>query len=128
MEHRIEFDPNARILVGTISGTATLEGFRDYNDALAEHPNLSQCIGIISDGRSLDMSNFPSSDLRSMLGDALTHKEEWRGKARAFVASRDLEYGLARMYHLLGEERLTYRTHVCYTLEEARAWIANRES
>ena len=41
-----------------------------------------------------------------------------------FVVGRTLEYGLGRMFQILGEEELSYRTHVCYTLEEARAWIA----
>ena len=128
MQHHIEYDPEARILIGTISDTATLEGFRDYFDALDGHPDMSQCIGVISDGHSLDMSSFPGSDIRPMLADALTHNERWRGKARAMVVSRDMEYGMGRMYQIIGDEDLSYPTQLCYSLEEARAWIVNPES
>lgn len=128
MQHHIEYDPEANVLIGTTSGAATLEGVRNFAAAFAAHPDLPNCIGMISDHRSLDAESLSSADIRSVVDCVLTYNDEFRGKRYAHVVSRDLQYGLGRMFQILGEESFPFPMHVCRTLEEAGAWIASQET
>ena len=128
MQHHIEYDSETKVLVVTLSGTATVEGFHDYIDALAGHPDLSHCIGIISDLCKLDLKQLSSVDVRNLVEYVSGYAEKWSGMAGAIVVSQASDYGLSRMYEILGEERIGYRSHVFYALEEAKVWIKSGES
>lgn len=123
MKHQLMFDSESKILFGTTEGTATLEGFARYISELAGHPDLSSCVGIISDHRKLDTSPISSEEIGVMVRRAATHREKWLGKKHPIVVGEVAAFGLARMYEIVAEDKVGAQAYVCYTLEEARAWI-----
>jgi hypothetical protein len=127
MQHQIEYDADAKILIGTTLGPATVEGFLEYLDDVAGHPNLPHCVGLISDHRDLSSTPFTIHDVRIIVERARAHAEKWRDLLHPIVVSKAADFGMARMYEIEGDSSLGYRVHVCYTLEEARAVITGNE-
>jgi hypothetical protein len=128
MQHHIEFDPNEKVLIGTTSGMATAEGLRKFIDDLAEHPRSDECVGVIADHRNVSFSLFTADDARYIAHHVTSYADRSRGRPNPIVVSRAEDYGMARMYELLGDSGLGLQTHVCYNLEDAYAWITSGES
>ncbi len=124
MQHHIEYDSDAMVLVGTMSGKATVEGFHHYIDAVAQHANLPECTGIISDFRELGLGGFTSDVVRGIVERTCAHADRWRDVVHPFVVGNETQFGMTRMYEIMGGSKLGFRTHVCYTLEEAKKVIA----
>ena len=58
-----------------------------------------------------------------MLG-ASKSMERLPGSKTALVASQNAEYGLSRMYQLLGEfEGVSWDVEVCRSVDDAYAWL-----
>ena len=128
MNHRIEYDSQSRVLIGTTSGMATVAGLCDYLAELAEHPNLPDCVGIISDHRRLDFADLGYPDVSAVADCASGHADEWRDVRHPIVVRRHVDLGIPRLYEVVGGGSLGYRTQLCHTLDEAMAALLGSRS
>jgi hypothetical protein len=128
MQHQIEYDSRSKILIGTTYGTATVVGLCEYLDELAGHPNLSDCVGIVSDHRKLNMAELGYADVSAVADRATEHANKWRGLKHPIVVNRHLDLGIVRLYETVGGGSFGYRTQICHTLDEATAAIVASQS
>ena len=57
----------------------------------------------------------------------LSRKPQWLLSKKAIVATRDVVFGLARMYELMGDA-LPWETRVFRSALDARRWLEREES
>ena len=124
LNHKLTFDTQTRILTGTTEGDSSLVGFRAYVTALAEHPDLDDCVGILSDHRRLTGSNLKPEDVRAVALHVSSYSDRWKDTPHPMVVGRQVHFGVARMYQITGDDELGWSVLVCYTMEEALAFIA----
>ena len=77
------------------------------------------------DFRGVTTSRLTGEEIRTLaMVGASKNMERLPGSKTALVASSNAEYGLSRMYQLLGEfEGVSWDIEVCRTIEEAYAWL-----
>jgi hypothetical protein len=111
-------DPERRLVLSEATGVVTAEAFLEHGKRLAEDPAFDPSFDQLLDLRAAVQVEIPTPALKGMAGLRLFGP----GSRRALVASRDLAFGLARMYESLRAEApesiKTFRT-----IEEARAWL-----
>ena len=128
MQHQIEYDPQSKVLIGTTSGMATVVGLCEYLGELADHPNLPECVGIISDHRKLDLADLGYLDVSAVAECASEHADKWRDVKHPIVVRRHVDLGIPRLYEVVGGGSVGYRTQLCHSLDEAMTALAGRRS
>lgn len=97
----------------------SVEDFRAAVHEFCVYPNLKKNIRTIWDLRSADWSELFEPDISRTIGHIEKHLEGLgAGCKMAYVASRDVEYGMARMFQSLAGNPLL-RIAVSRNLEEA---------
>lgn len=118
-------DAAAGIVTHKVTGDLLFEDVRQAYAIRTGHPEFRPEMGILWDLSEANASRMTSSDIRRIAGlnKARLKKNGVRYKA-AFIAPRDIEYGLSRMYEMFADaslvENRVFRTH-----EEARRWLVS---
>jgi hypothetical protein len=111
-------DRERRLVVSEANGLVTAEDFLEQGKRLAEDPRFDPSFDQILDLRNASQVELPTPALKGMASLRLFGP----GARRAMVASRDLTFGLARMYEALRadapESIKTFRT-----MEDALRWL-----
>jgi hypothetical protein len=111
-------DPRNRLVQSHASGLVTAEDFLEHGKRLAEDPAFDPSFDQILDLREATQVELPTPALKGMASLRLFTA----GSRRALVASRDLAFGLARMYESLRADA-PESIKAFRTMEEARAWL-----
>ena len=106
------------------SGDANLQGFIDYVKVILEHEEWKPGGRILSDHTELNSGPLTVDDVRGIAYLASKYNEKFGNAKLATVVSRDLEYGMARMWEVYVESE---DWHVSEKLfrdrDEALAWL-----
>jgi hypothetical protein len=112
------------MFICTASGKAEAGDAAKVMEAMLSHPEWKPGTPRCYDVSKLDTDSLTVKEMRRIAGFASIHKKELGGGKIAMVASRNLEYGFARMLSVLvtsfGESDL----EVFRTREEALAWLS----
>jgi hypothetical protein len=123
MEKRIGFDAGRRIVTITMSGKLSRDFvFAAFDEAVADtryEPGMTR----LWDFRDADLSDLPTSTIASMAKYSRKFSPEIRQVRVAFVVSRDLEFGLTRMFQAFTpDDAATVRVFRVY--DEAVSWLS----
>lgn len=116
----IEPDVDRRFVVIRIDGTLTIELAIDAQQKVVrEHAGMNR----IWDFRGSDLTAWSMADMSRFIDGVLQRGGALPGTRLAAIVSRDVEFGLARMFGSLAEDRLDVRPAVFRDEASAIAWI-----
>lgn len=114
-------DQNSSVMIHTVTGEITFEEVKSSYETLREHPGYQGDIFTIWDIRDADASKFDSQDVIRL---ARYFETQIKNRAKykvAVIVSRDLEYGLSRMYQVATAD-LPAKIGIFINLEDAKTW------
>ncbi len=124
----VQYDKDLDILVVEVSGDLSADVYEQAIDAVLKSPSFRPNINVIYDLRSARGMFLTPEQVRTVAARARSFAPR-RGTSwkAALVVSGILEYGLGRMFEYVSDGA-PYQVRVLRSMEEARAWIAERES
>ncbi|HTE40920.1 MAG TPA: hypothetical protein VK629_08815 [Steroidobacteraceae bacterium] len=123
MPYQFVIDKAAKVVRETWTGVVTVADLKESSRAEWAHPDFQKDLNMISDFRrgSVEISTEEMWGLVSWFGQS-----EWVGK-HALVVSREVGFGLARMFSTISEGQKHYSDslQVFYSYEDAEKWLAD---
>jgi len=121
MELRADEEKNIAYIrmTGPLNRESILEAF----DAAVSDKRYRKGMGRLWDFRDADLSALDSSAIAEMAKYSMRFPQGINDVKVAFVASRELEFGLSRMFEGYSREAKT-TVSVFYTMEDAVAWLS----
>lgn len=119
-------DPNRKRIWTACIGNVNPKEIRKHFQDLARDPIRPDRLNVLLD--LTEMTSLPETDqLRAVSKDLKKHQAQLRFNACAIVASRNVLFGMMRMFQALA--RNSFRTtQVFRTAAEAEAWLASQEA
>jgi hypothetical protein len=106
------------------SGRADGPEYESFYDGLVADPRFRRGMKIIGDFRDVDVSGLPSAAVVSIAKSVAAREAAWGPARYAIVVPNTTGFGLIRMAELTaGLQEM--QVHAAYTLEDARAWLAD---
>lgn len=112
---------NLRIHQVTVS--TTLDDIVSTLKGLYSEPDFNSEMNVLWDLRGADLASFLTSNIQKLRDFVSAH---WgtEGKSRAaLIVSRDLEFGLSRMYEFFIESKTSNKVRVFRDYDEALEWV-----
>lgn len=116
----VRIDLEERIAWIDLGSAAAVTEIREKLSQLLAHPDYDAGLDVIYDCRRADFSAISATDLQSLAGFLAANR--YRPKRSAMVVSRDVDYGVARMWAVYAQARPTERA-VFRQVDEAHDWI-----
>lgn len=113
-----EFNLRIHIVKGELNKNLLIEKLKD----IYENPDYKPDMNVLWDIREAIISSFFSADVQAVRDFVSKH---WGtgGKSRAaLVVSKDVDFGLARMYQILSESKTLSPVQVFRDFDEALNW------
>jgi hypothetical protein len=117
-------DREAGIVRVTAQGQVSLEHERDSLLRILAHPDHTPGLGILLDNRERRPAATPDH-VRAMAGVVSEVPDRLGRMKLAIVVSRDVSFGMARMFAILSEAS-TMRTSIFRDVDEAEAWLRGK--
>ncbi len=118
-------DVAAGIVIHKVTGDLLLEDVQQAFAMRAGHPEFRPDMGVLWDLSEANASRMTSNDIRTIAGQNKARLKKKGVRYRvAFLAPRDIEYGLSRMYEMFADASLV-ENRVFRTPEEARQWLTS---
>lgn len=122
-----QIDSRAGVVSHRASGELSLREIRETFQATVRDPAFRSGMRVLWDLREATLTSLDEAGIRSLLELNSRYQEE-RGAGRsAIVVSRDVDYGIARMFQTYAED-LPWETRVYRDHAEAVAWITGAEA
>ncbi|MCB1693626.1 MAG: hypothetical protein KDI19_12735 [Pseudomonadales bacterium] len=127
MQHDVTFDEEAGWVRVVTRGEATLQGFSAMREAIYSHPGWYPGCKLFLDHRELDVENFSTGDIRTMVGQGVAAQKAHGGGAgkAAVIMSSKLGFGLARMWQQTLETQAPGDVQVFTDIDDAAAWLSD---
>ncbi len=122
MDFTVEYTDG--IFVCATSGDAEVGAIADLIDAMLSHEKWIPGTPFVHDISKLDTSLLTVKDLQRIVGLAAERRALIGTGRIAVVASRDLEFGIARILGVSVSESLGVKLEVFRTLDKALAWLS----
>jgi len=119
-------DKKDTVMIHTVTGEITFEEIKSSYEAILSHPDFQRDMYAIWDVRDADASKFDSQNVIRL---ARYFETQIKSRAKfkvAVIVSRDLEYGLSRMYQVAAAD-LPAKIGIFINLEEAKKWVRESE-
>jgi hypothetical protein len=124
MEISIYIDPKAGIRENKVKGQIDIEKLIEFLKELYEKPEFDTNMNVIWDLGEADFSAVASSDVRTVM-ELVGKKWGVEGKSKAaLVVSKEVDFGLTRMYEILMSGATSSKVMVFKNMEKAREWLA----
>jgi hypothetical protein len=110
-------DPERRVVFSTTTGASNAAEFMDHQARLRSDPAFAPDFNQLFDLRELEEHAATTTDLQMMA----QHSAFGAGSRRAVVVSKDVHYGMARMFDMMRHgqgEIMIFRD-----IAEARKWL-----
>ena len=118
-----KFDKENQLAYIITEGEVTTNDFISRNEKMLNDPLWSKSWLIISDFTNANLSNIHENDMVKIFLELLKHREKLIGMPIAYVAPKDCEFGLLRMWEKLEAEKLFSEVRVFRTKTEAITWL-----
>lgn len=119
-------DKKSSVIIHTITGVITFQEIKSSYEAILSHPDFQEDMRVIWDIRDADASKFDSQDvirLARYFETQLKHRVKFKV---AVIVSRDLEYGLSRMYQVAAAD-LPAKIGIFINIEDAKKWVTGSD-
>lgn len=117
----IKIDREKSIAVITVQGTPKVSDIRHTIEALLDHPDHLDGMDEIWDFREASLT-FSANELEDLALFVNQHLDKL-ARHTALVVSKDLEYGIARMWSAYAEAKAPQVRHIFRDMEEALDWL-----
>jgi hypothetical protein len=118
-------DKKSSVMIHTVTGEITFEEVKSSYEKVRTHPDFQENMNTIWDIREADASSFDPQDvirLARYFETQITNRAEYRV---AIIASRDLTYGLSRMYQVATAD-LPAKIGIFINHEDAAKWVKDQ--
>ncbi len=116
-------DSKTGILIRTVTGSFTFEEIAAAHEESLTQPGITKNMTIIWDLRQADASGIYEEDVIRIVSFFARQNDNRKDYRAALVVSRDLEFGLARVYGVYAEtESLPAEIKAFRSYEEALEW------
>ncbi len=123
MEISTEINKNNNIRCHTIKGLIDASELIGFFEKLYSLPDFDLGMKALWDLREADFSALLPSDIRSIM-DCVGQRWGKDGKSKAaIVASRDLDYGMSRMFQIMLDGETTSKVTVFKDINKAEEWL-----
>ena len=123
MEFKVNFDHMPDYVFVQTQGEASDRDFDDLLTMLVNSPKWVVGTRQLVDHRELIMKNLSSDSMQRIMDIVKKHSKKLGNGRCAFVVKDALGFGIARMYELIGGERIHIEVGVFYSLNEAVEWL-----
>ena len=107
-----------------LSGQFDLQDLERCYLKIINHPDWDTALNILWDARKCTFEHLSNDDLYA-IGDMTNKYREQRGDGlAAWVVSRDIDYGISRMFEILNENKVIFNFCVFKTIQEAQDSIS----
>ena len=121
MELRIDEGKNIAYIkmTGTVSSNAILNAF----DIAVSDEKYKKGMGRLWDFTDIDLSSLDSDDIPKMAQHSLSFSPGINDVKVAFVVTKTMEYGLARMFQIYSDLHAKTQVRVFDTTDKTEKWI-----
>jgi hypothetical protein len=115
-------DKEDAVMTHQVTGKITFEEIKSSYKTILSHPDFQENISVIWDLRDADASEFDRQDVVRLARYFETQLKNRSKFKVAVIVSRDLEYGLSRMYQVAAAD-LPAKIGIFINLEDAKKWV-----
>ena len=111
----------------TVTGTIDVDKLIKHLQALYISPDFDSDMNALWDIREANSSLVTKEDVTVLIDFVAT---QWGREAKnkmALVATRDMEYGMSRMYQIMLEGKTTSKVAIFKDIQEAENWIVKKQ-
>ncbi len=126
MQFRLEFDADGSSLTIHAWGEPTLEGFREYLDAIPADPRWRRGMPVLCEFRGLDVARASTELILELVALHRDFVAKHGTNRVAIVVSEPAAFGTVRMWQARAEEQYP-QLEVHYSREAALDWLFFRE-
>jgi hypothetical protein len=119
-------DKKDAVMIHKVTGEITFEEIKSSYKAVLSHPDFQENIRVIWDLRDADASEIDRQDvirLARYFETQLKNRAEFKV---AVIVSRDVEFGLSRMYQVAAAD-LPAKIGIFINLEDAKKWVTGSD-
>ena len=117
---KLEFDEEGAFVRIRLRGTATVSAVKSvYRAVLRSYPNENR----LWDYREADLSKLTTQDLAAIRDFAAAREAGAEARRVVLLVSRDLDFGIARMYGSMAEAKYPARFSVFREKDAAENWL-----
>jgi hypothetical protein len=118
----IEYEVISGIVVSTCSGVVTGRDIRNVIASYVDNRDAARPHREIFDLREVGSYEINGDDVRMVVEYVRTTGDRFKGGKVAYVANRDMPYGMGRMFSFFAED-LGINIQVFRDLDEACSWL-----
>ena len=119
-------DKKAAVMIHTVTDEITFEEVKSSYKKVLTHPDFQEEMYAIWDIREADASKFDSQDVIRLARYFETQIKNRAEYKVAVIVSRDLEYGLSKMYQVAVAD-LPSKIGIFINLEDAKKWVSGSD-
>ena len=120
ISYRIDLERN--LVLTTASGTLTDDDIVQLKTRLVRDPDFKPGMKELSDIRGIDQLDVTPGGVGAMVQQDIRDSAEVASHKLALVVSKEVAYGMARMYQTLTKSNIE-TVSVFRDIDEARAWL-----
>ncbi len=127
MKYEIDSNPALPYLKITLTGALDISALeRCYQEFLGS-PNWRPGTHILWDVRNCSLKELHTEDMHRIADMTLLYRQQ-RGQGKAaWVVSRELDFGISRMFDALNEGHVVFLFKVFQTIAEAEGWLTAKD-
>ena len=119
-----QLDPDNGLRIHVLTGRLTYAEVRDTLEELYDRQDFDPAMNALWDLREAVTTEFSSDDVRKIAQLAGGRRPSGVSPRVALVASRDADFGMARMYEAQEDEVSPGHIRVFRDIEEATTWVS----
>ena len=123
MKFEINFDNMPEYVLIRTEGEISVGDFDALLTTLVDSPRWVTGTDQIVDHRKLMMGNVTPNDVKILEGIVKMHSKKLGNGRCAFVVKGDFEFGMVRMYELIGGGKIHIKVGVFQSINEAVEWL-----
>ena len=123
MEFELKIHKKPIYAVVTARGVARPQDFGRITEELVMHEDYFTGIGFLHDYRDVDMADLTTPEVRMISNMVASHREALGRGKWAILVNRDLEFGMARMWNALVQDKVDLVINIFKDESKARNWI-----
>jgi len=125
---QLDFVEDPRVVIVSGRGVLSADLMLRWVAEMTAHPSFELGMHQIYDATQLDYDGLSQGEIRQTIERLRESFNMAHDRAQvAFVAPRDVIFGLGRMFEAFAEDKLEREIHVARTREDALRWIASRD-
>ena len=123
MRFEISYVEQGNYLLAEITGGANLDLLKTLVSDALQHPKWDEFIPTLVDCRGFSANNLSSDDVYELSELCKSLGTHLGSGGCALVMSKELDFGLARMWQMMTEGHIEMPIEIFRDIDEAREWV-----